>query len=80
MIVKFNRDGKEWTVSSSGRKRFLRLVKRNVENNLCLKASDIAKNIDVSPSKAAIYIHKLGHYGRAAMTKTLLRPANINHA
>ena len=77
MIVKFNRDDKECTASRSGHPglsdRTLRPVKRNVENNPCCKAFDI---VDVSPSTAVRYLHKLGYCG-GAVRKKPLRPTNI---
>ena len=81
VIVKSNREGKECTASHTGcpkpSDRSLHLVKRNVENNPCRKASDIAKNVDVSPRTAVRYLHKLGYNGRAARKKLLLHPINI---
>ena len=44
----------------------MRLSKKNVEDNPCCKASDIAKTVDVSTITVAGYLHKLGYYGRAA--------------
>ena len=58
--------------------RTLHLVKRNVEDNLCSKASDTAKTVDVSLRRAVCYLHKLGYYGSsAAGRKPLLRQTNV---
>ena len=56
----------------------MRFVKRNVEDNPCCKASDIAKTVDVSLKTAVCYLHKLGYYDRSARRKPLLHPTNIN--
>ena len=78
MIVKFKRKYKECTSSGSGSpgpsNRTLHLIKRNLKNNPHCKASDIAKNVDVSPRIAIRHLHKLGYYDWAARKKPLLCP------
>ena len=81
IIVQFKSQGKESTDPRPGRpgpsERKLRCLKRIVENEPRSKASDIAKQLEVSPRTCVTYLHKLGYYGRAARRKPLLQPINI---
>ena len=80
--VKFNSEGTECAAFRLGYPepsvRNLR-IKRNLENNPRCKATDIAKNVYVSPRAAAKYLHKQGNNGCAERKKTLLRLTNIKH-
>ena len=68
IIVQFSNEGKECTkhhpVRPEPSERTLHLLKRNVKENSCCKASDIATQVDVSPRTAVRYLQKLGYYRR----------------